>query len=143
MLLKKNAILGNQPTLQQFSSLRNPVFSVFRGLKTMPYNMNPQVLYWYGSGMVLPQKYYVAKCDFNHEYFNALGYPQKTDISMELILDETSKIYLFERYARSILSVLGLLESVVTTVKFLMGARKPYNLNTFTIKLPKPSVQAF
>jgi hypothetical protein len=132
-LLKKNNVLGNMPTLKQFENLRVPVFSVFDAFSAPVSNQPPKIIYWYGSGMSLPQQYYVTKLDFSHKYYNTLGFPQMTDIQMELTLDEYFLTYKFEKYSRAVLSTLGTIESVVTLFKYWIGGRSPYNLNTFKV----------
>lgn len=144
-LLKKDNIVGNMPTLKQFENLRVPIFSVFDGLVPPTDNQPPKIIYWYGSGMTLPQTYYVSRCDFSHKMYNQLGYPQMTDISMELMMDEHTILYTFEKYARAVLAVLGTVESIVTLLKYWIGGRSPYNFNTFKIlrNAAAPSVSAF
>ena len=139
ILLKKDPIVGNMPTLKQFENLRVPKFSVVDGLIPPANNKPPAIWFWYGSGMTAPQEYHVSKMEFRHKMYNRMGFPQHTDINVELIMNEHTKFYTFEKYSRAVLSTLGTIESLVTLIKYWIGGRNPYTFNTFTaIKRANP-----
>jgi hypothetical protein len=99
---------GNIGIVEQFNLLRNKSRG-FLGLKRKnQWANNPKVLYYWGVGSV-PLEYYVTKCNIQHtaNMVNELGLPQHSVISLELTLDETSKLYKVEEVYRDITSVLG------------------------------------
>ena len=108
-LIKRNNTVGNVLMLKQFDQLRNQgigIGNIFSGVRGQ-FTPNPKVLYYWGTGST-PLEYYVSKCDFSHKkgWVNQLGYPQYSEISIELILDETSPLYKLEEAFRT-LSALG------------------------------------
>lgn len=116
-LVKKNGAVGNVLVLKQFDNLRNQSFGFHLNAKLFQtghqFQPNPKVLYYWGTGSV-PLEYYVSKCDFVHKSFfvNALGLPQYSEISMELVLDETSILYKAEENFRKVASLLGMAEGL-------------------------------
>lgn len=128
-VIARNQVVGNQLYLQQFDSLRRPrvgLFSVFA--EDEAFVPNPQVLYHYGSGSTLPLVYYVTKIDMSHSKYNNWGYPQVTDVSIELTLNENHLINMAEDVARKVAMVLGTIQSGTTLKSGLSGGktRNPY-----------------
>lgn len=124
-LANRNWMWGNVPILKLFENLRTPAESLLTVMFDSPSNANPQVLFWYGTGNILPLIYYVELCDFNHIAFTQMGYPSVTDISMRLILDEDSTLYKAEKLARMVMMYVGMAETVYNTVKSF-EEKKPY-----------------
>jgi hypothetical protein len=108
--------------LKQFDNLRNQSFGFHLNAKLFQggqqFQPNPKVLYYWGTGSV-PLEYYVTRCDFVHKsYFvNSLGSPQYSEISIELLLDETSPLYKAEESFRKVASLLGMAEGVTGAVR--------------------------
>lgn len=107
LLANRNPIWGNVPILKQFEKLRKPISGI-TSLVLAPNNANPQVLFWYGTGNMLPLIYYVDKVGFSSIAFNKLGYPTATNISMDLTLDEDTILYKSEKLASMALSIGGM-----------------------------------
>lgn len=108
-LVKRNNTVGNVLMLKQFDQLRNQgigLGNIFSGVRGQ-FTPNPKVLYYWGIGSA-PLEWYVSKCDVTHKkgWVNQLGYPQYSEISIELTLDETSPLYKLEEAFRT-LSALG------------------------------------
>lgn len=106
-LIKRNNTVGNMLLLKQFQALRNksswgPIFGGRAG-------RSPRVVYYWGTGS-LPLVWYVKRADATHKqgWVNELGYPQFSEISFELWLDETHWITRAEEEFRQIAQVLGL-----------------------------------
>jgi hypothetical protein len=111
-LLKKDNEVGNVMLVKQFENLRNQSFGGnLTGLFTQQaqFTPNPKVLFYWGSGSGVPLEWYVAKCDFDHKslFVNKNGYPQYSEIEIELILDETSLLYKAEEIFRKFSSILA------------------------------------
>ena len=123
-LVKKNNFVGNVLILKQFDNLRNQSFGFHLDSKlfqkTHQFTPNPKVLYYWGVGSI-PLEYYVTKCAFVHKsrFVNALGYPQYSEISLELTLDETTLLYKAEENFRKVASMLGMVEGAAGTVGFI------------------------
>lgn len=101
-LLEKNNTVGNSLLLKQFATLRNQANSVLN-LQNDSFVPNPKVLYFWGLGSV-PLVYFVKKCDFTNKqkWINQVGQPQYSEISIELWLDESNKLYKAEEIFRNI-----------------------------------------
>jgi hypothetical protein len=113
-LVKKNNSVGNLLLLQQFENLRNPVFGLTGIFQESPqFTPNPKVLYFWGTGSGVPLEYFVAKCDPVHHssFVNAYGYPQYSEISIELILDETSPLNKAEGVFRKLSGIISTLSN--------------------------------
>jgi len=124
-LANRNWMWGNVPILKLFENLRTPAESLLTMLFNNVSNANPQVLFWYGTGNLIPLVYYVEKCDFTHTAFTQMGYPSVTDISMTLTLDEDSTLYKAEKMARFIMMYVGMAESIYNVINSFKG-EKPY-----------------
>lgn len=116
-LIKRNNTVGNLLLLKQFDQLRNQsggITNVFTG----QFTPNPKVLYYWGIGSV-PLVYFVSKCDLIHKqgWTNELGNPQYSELSIELILDETNPIYKTEEMFRKISAFSGFIANSYDTVK--------------------------
>lgn len=107
-LIKRNNNVGNILMLKQFENLRNNATGLF-GVFTDQFHSNPKVLYYWGLGGV-PLVYYVKKCDPTHKqgWTNAFGFPQYSEINIELWLDETNPLYLAEEVFRKVASLIGM-----------------------------------
>ena len=103
-LLRKNNTIGNSPLLKQFAILRNQSSGILNILSES-FTPNPKVLYYWGLGSV-PLIYYIKKCDFTnkHQWVNQIGQPQYSEVSMELWLDESNKLYKAEEIFRNLFS---------------------------------------
>lgn len=106
-LIRRNNTIGNLMILKQFEQLRNQATG-FTGIFSSQFLPNPQVLFYYGTGSI-PLIYYVKKCDATHKagWINEMGYPQYSEIQMELWLDENNIIYKGEEIFRKIMSITG------------------------------------
>lgn len=124
-LANRNWMWGNVPILKLFENLRTPAESLLTMLFDNVSNANPQVLFWYGTGNLIPLVYYVEQCDFTHNAFTQMGYPAVTDISMSLTLDEDSVLYKAEKMARFIMMYVGMAESIYNVINSFKG-EKPY-----------------
>ena len=121
-LIKRNNTVGNITMLKQFDQLRNQAVGL-TSLFPAQFNPNPKVLFFWGAGTGVPLIYFVKKCDFVHKsaFINQLGYPQYTEINMELWLDESHPIYKAEEVFRKLASITGMIESAFDTVKSQKG----------------------
>lgn len=106
-IIKRNNTVGNTLVLKQFELLRNQSTG-FIGIFAKQFTPNPKVLFYWGVGTV-PLIYYVSKCDFTHvsNMVNEMGNPQRTDVEIELILDETHPLYKGEEVFRKITAITG------------------------------------
>lgn len=117
MLIKRNNTIGNLFLLKQFDMLRNQAVSLlsFTPGQFAPY---PQVLFYYGVGSI-PLLYYVKKADMVHKagMVNALGFPQVSTVSMELILNENSLLYKGEEIFRKVSAAVGMVMGLVDVIQ--------------------------
>jgi hypothetical protein len=112
-LMKRNNTMGNTLVLKQFDNLRNQARRL-EDIFANQFNPNPKVLFYWGIGS-LPLVYYVKKCDFSHKehWTNEMGFPQFTEISLELWLDENNLVYKAEEIFRKVASMVNLgIESI-------------------------------
>lgn len=114
-LIAKNNTVGNVMMLKQFDNLRNQSVG-FLGVFGGQFKPTPRVLFSYGIGSV-PMIYWVKKCDPTHKqgWVNQIGMPQYSEIEFELWLDESNVLYKAEEVFRKVSSVLGMVESSVST----------------------------
>jgi len=124
-VIDRNPYAGNLPILKQFEKLRVPTEGLMSLLFDTKSNANPQVLFWYGTGNLLPLVYYVTKCEFNHIMIGKFNFPEATEIDMELKLDESHILYRAERIARMALSIAGMGLAIYRIVQAFMD-EKPY-----------------
>src|SRR4030042_4052361 len=124
--IKKNNTVGNLLLLKQFENLRNQVTGFIDPFGGDQFIKGPKVLYYYGVGSI-PLIYWVSKCDFIHKgnLVNQLGFPQWTDVSIELILDEENILYMAEEIFRKVSSLAGLVINTFDTVESLITGRRP------------------
>ena len=124
-LIKRNNTTGNVLILKQFDMLRNqagplgaPVVGQFTG--------NPKVLYYWGTGSV-PLVWWVSRADATHKqgWVNALGFPQYSEIEIELVLDESDPLYKAEELFRKVSAVYGEVLGGFDTLRNEFG-EKPY-----------------
>ena len=103
-LVRKNNAVGNLALVKTMENFRNQAGGLMSGIfsKSVKFRPNPKVIYFWGSGSGVPLEYFVSKCDFVHtsSFVNRWGYPQYSEVSMELILDESSKLYKAEETFR-------------------------------------------
>jgi len=126
-LVKRNNTVGNLMILKQFEQLRNQAVGI-TGLFSGQFLSNPQVLFYYGVGSI-PLVYYVKKCDATHKagWVNELGYPQYSEISMELWLDEDHIMYKGEEIYRKLMAFTGsVLGAISLAGKDLNKKGNPY-----------------
>lgn len=107
-LIKRNNTVGNVLMLKQFDNLRNQapgLLNIFTG----QFTPNPKVIFYWGIGSV-PLEYYVKQCNATHKqgWINNLGYPQYSEIQIELWLDENSTLYKAEEVFRKFASISGM-----------------------------------
>lgn len=124
-IIKRNNTVGNIMLVKQFENLRNQAVGLLGIFSSGQFTPNPKVLFYWGTGSI-PLEYYVAKCDMVHKHgwVNAMGQPQYTEISVELILDENSLLYKAEEAYRKMMSVAGMV--IGTTDVAGLGRKKPY-----------------
>lgn len=124
-LINRNNTVGNVLILKQFDALRNQAGSLF-GPQPGQFTPNPKVLFSWGTGSI-PLVWWVAKADAVHKegWVNALGFPQYSEIEIELILDETDPLYKAEEAYRQASAILGVAAGAVDVVQSTLG-RKPY-----------------
>lgn len=120
-LIRRNDKVGNLLMLKQFDMLRNQAqgfLNPFSG----SFVPTPKVLFYWGTGSI-PLKYWVKKCDATHKqgWINRYGFPQYSEIEMELWLDESSMLYRAEEIFRRISSIAGMIE---TTIGIEQGKRR-------------------
>lgn len=106
-LMQKNNTIGNSLLIRQFQMLRNQATGLLN-IYTRQFNPNPKVLYYWGTGSV-PLVYFVKKCDLTNKkgWVNQLGYPQYSEVSLELWLDENDPVYKAEEIARNLSVITG------------------------------------
>lgn len=119
-LVKKGDAVGNLLMLKQFDNLRNPAFganpsNIFR--PSTQFTPNPKVLFFWGSGSGVPLEWWVKKCDPVHRpgLVNRMGFPQYSEIQIELWLDETSPLFKAEETFRKISSYIGMAQGAAST----------------------------
>lgn len=126
-LIKRNGIVGNVNLLKQFDNLRHASFS-YKNIsqQNSQFTPNPKVLYNWGIGSA-PLVWYVKKCDPTHKqhWVNAFGQPQYSEISIELILDETNPLNKVEDMMRQVASIAGMAEGIESLI-LDKTKRKPY-----------------
>lgn len=122
-LIKRNNTVGNMLLLKQFHSLRNRGDVRPGGRRTQ----NPRVLYYWGIGSV-PQVWYVKRADPTSKqgWVNQFGYPQYSEISMELWLDATHPLTQAEDVFRQSIQALGLAIPAFDVVSNLISGGSPY-----------------
>ena len=115
-LVVKNGAVGNVALVKSMENFRNQSSGLLLGIfsKNVRFATNPKVIYHWGSGSGVPLEYFVAKCDFVHKssFVNRFGYPQYSEVSFELILDESSKLYKAEETFRQMAALGGAIASV-------------------------------
>lgn len=117
--IKTNNTVGNLLLLKQFDMLRNQSVGIFSlGINSGQFNPFPKVLFYYGIGSI-PLVYFVKKCNATHKagWVNAMGYPQYSEIEMELWLDENSLIYRGEEVFRKLSSFAGMIYGMMDTIQ--------------------------
>lgn len=112
-----NDELGVIDQLKFFEQLRTPVTNSFISSfgTAPPFTPNPEIIYWYGTGTLMPLFYYVTKCDYTVTKFNRWGYPQVASVDCEFVLNEESDMYRAEVLASKVLTVTGSLTSLIDT----------------------------
>lgn len=120
-LIKRNNTVGNVLMLKQFDVLRQNSVGLF-GVFSDQFDTTPQVLFNWGTGSI-PLVYWVKKADATHKkgWVNELGFPQYSEIEMELWLDETNPLYLAEEVFRKLASILGMITGVFDIIASLKG----------------------
>jgi hypothetical protein len=127
-LVKRNNTYGNVLLIKQFDMLRNQNQKWYSLIQTGQFTGFPKVLFYWGIGSV-PLIYYVAKCDMIHKQgmTNALGYPQYTQVSMELWLDENNWLYKTEQVFRKLSAITGMADNLTAVIKQQTNQKyKPY-----------------
>lgn len=125
-VIDRNPTVGNSTRLKFFEQLRNPITPLLNPFASSEFARNPKVLFNWGTGNI-PLVYSVSKCDFNHDskQVNALGFPQWTDVTMELIVDEEDFLFLGEELFRKVGAIIGSVQSVIDVVG-AANNQKPY-----------------
>lgn len=117
--IKTNNTVGNLLLLKQFDMLRNQSVGIFSlGINVGQFNPFPKVLFYYGIGSI-PLIYFVKKCDRTNKagWVNAMGYPQYSEIEMELWLDENAPLYKGEEVFRKLSAFTGMVFGAVDIVQ--------------------------
>jgi hypothetical protein len=124
-LIRRNNTIGNVMILKQFDQLRNQATG-FTGIFSSQFLPNPKVLFYYGVGSI-PLIYFVKKCDASHKqgWINEMGYPQYSEISIELWLDENSTIYKGEEIFRKLMAMTGQVDGLSNVIRSQQS--KKYN----------------
>ena len=122
-IIKRNNTVGNSLLLQQFAALRNQAPGI-KAIFSKQFTPNPKVLFFWGTGSV-PLVYFVKKCDFNNKKFfiNQQGNPQYTEVSIELVLDESNPIYKAEELYRQASIIAGQAQAATDTVLTALGKK--------------------
>lgn len=120
-IINRRGLLGNANQMAQFEMLRNSDTPTIKELiskkDTIAFKALPQVVYSWGTHLP-PLLYWVTRCDFETNSFltNKIGFSQYTVVSMELELDETSKLYQMYKLVRGVQATIGSVESIVNAV---------------------------
>jgi len=122
-LIKRNNTVGNVLILKQFDNLRQNAVGL-TSFFSEQFETTPQVLYSWGTGSV-PLVYWVKKCDASHKqgWVNAMGFPQYSEIEIELWLDETNILYKAEEVFRKLSSLAGMVYGAYGIVRSTKGER--------------------
>jgi hypothetical protein len=122
-LIKRNNTVGNVLILKQFENLRNNAVGL-TGLFSEQFDTTPRVLYSWGIGSV-PLVFWVKKCDATHKqgWTNEMGFPQYSELDIELWLDETNLLYKAEEVFRKLASLAGMVYGAYGIVKSTEGKR--------------------
>jgi hypothetical protein len=115
-LVRRNGVYGTILLLKQFDALRNHSEG-FLSLKSRQFTPNPKVLYYWGVGSI-PLEWYVTKCNMRHSagMVSVVGFPQYSVVDIELMLDETSPLYMAEKAFRSYAGDIAQLESAAELI---------------------------
>jgi hypothetical protein len=117
--IRTNNTVGNLLLLKQFDMLRNQSVGIFN-VTSSPgqFNPFPKVLFYYGTGSI-PLVYFVKKCNATHKagWVNAMGFPQYSEIEMELWLDENDILYKGEEIFRKLSAFTGMVLNSVDVVQ--------------------------
>lgn len=107
-LLKRNNTIGNSILVKQFEILRNQATG-FLNITTKQFTPNPKVLFYWGTDS-LPLVWFVKTINFTHKqrWVNQQGYPQYSEVNIELWLDETDVLYKAEEMFRKVAMLSGL-----------------------------------
>jgi hypothetical protein len=116
-LIKRNNTVGNLLILKQFDMLRNQSKSLF-SFSSSQFTPFPKVLYYWGVGSI-PLIYHVKKADATHKqgWVNQLGFPQYSEIEMELWLDEDNILYKGEEIFRKLSAFAGMIVGLMDVVE--------------------------
>jgi len=126
-IVNRNNSIGNLLLLKQFDMLRNQYTSLV-DVFSAQFKPTPRVLYYYGLGSI-PLVYWVKKCDFTHKQglVNELAFPQFTEVSMELWLDEKNMLYRAEEIFRKVSALAGMVVGVYDLVtSYTQPNKRPY-----------------
>lgn len=107
-LLRRNNTIGNATIVKQFEILRNQATG-FLNITATQFSPNPKVLFYWGIGTV-PLVWYVKNISFSHKqkWINQQGYPQYSEVNVELWLDETDPLYKAEEIYRKAAMLSGM-----------------------------------
>lgn len=122
-LMRKNNTVGNLLLLKQFHTLRNQGKGISQ-IFSSQFTPNPKVLYYWGTGSV-PMIYYVKKCDPTNRqgWVNQQGFPQYSEIDIELWLDEENALYKAEELYRKVVAITG---GVLNSFDTIAGGGKTF-----------------
>lgn len=120
-IINRRGVLGNANIMAQFEMLRNSdtpsLAELFKKNTDVSFRSVPKVIYQWGMHLP-PLQYFVRKCDFEHTttLLTDFGFSKYTMVSIELELDETSKLYQMYRLARQVQAIVGVAETALNTL---------------------------
>jgi hypothetical protein len=123
-LMKRNNTTGSTLVLKQFDNLRNQARKI-EDIFANQFNPNPKVLYYWGTGS-LPLVYFVKKCDFTHKemWTNEQGFPQFSEVALELWLDESHLLYKAEEVFRKVSAIVSMTLEAASAATTTVGITK-------------------
>lgn len=120
--------VGNVSQLKQFELLRNQSQGIagYRAARG-ELKSNPKVLYYWGTGSV-PLVWFVASISLRHvsNMVNAFGIPQASYVDIELVLDETDRLYKAEAAFRNYAAFLGESSGAASGIVQQLGLGAPF-----------------
>lgn len=120
-IINRRGLLGNANQLAQFEMLRNSdtpnIKELISKKETIAFKALPQIVYSWGTHLP-PLTYWVTRCDFetNSYLTNRAGFSQYTIVSIELELDEMSKLYQMYKLVRGVQATVGAVENLANAI---------------------------
>lgn len=120
-----NESVGNSLLMAQSRNLRRQGGALDVALNPFgkrSFTSNPPVLMWWGTGKFTPLFFKVTEMGFNHQNHNRFGFPQVTDVSIKVRLDESGVLFALEDTFTKVASYGGMAQALLK----LFSSTNPY-----------------